>query len=66
MINLNRQGGKSSMGCGCKTSERDRIKEERRNRYSYRSHKQSDDQDESYRHCGCLDCRHRRNRETYM
>ena len=42
--------------------------ERRKNRDSFvcRCRQENDERDESFRHCGCLDCRRRRHNEAYM
>ncbi len=58
------------MSCGCESTsrKRDRVRRNRHDRFICGSPKQDaerDVRDESYRHCGCLDCRRRRNQEVY-
>lgn len=44
------------------SGERDWEKRNRRDRFVCGCRKGNDVRDESFRHCGCLDCRRRRNR----
>lgn len=53
-----------SCGCGSRSRERDHVRKNRHDKFICGSPK-DDSRDESYRHCGCLDCRRRRNREVY-
>lgn len=55
------------MSCGCaKPRERVRVRRNKHDRFVCGCSKHNEERDESFRHCGCLDCRRRRNREAYM